>query len=85
MVVHPTHTDIGVKVLIHKADMWMLGDQFGIQECWAEIFCLKHLVIIKNFIKNFLRWTNIFVMFNKTTHRRRKPTEADARKAMTSQ
>jgi len=37
MVVHPTHTDIGVNVLIHKADMWMLGDQFGIQECWEEI------------------------------------------------
>jgi hypothetical protein len=37
MVVHPTPTDIGVKVLMRKADLWMLGDQFGIQECWAEI------------------------------------------------
>jgi hypothetical protein len=27
----------------------------------------------------------IFVMFNKKTQRRRKPTEADARKAMASQ
>jgi hypothetical protein len=37
VVHHPTHTDIGVKVLMLKADLWMLGDQFGIQECWAKI------------------------------------------------
>ncbi len=39
MVVHPTHTDIGVKVLMRKADLSMSGDQFGIQERWAEIEC----------------------------------------------